>query len=110
MSEPLDVRNTKIQKSQFNCVDMSGSVFDGVNPSGCTFKNVNLGDCSFHDISFGRTIITGACFDGAEIPHGNIGDLKIAGVRVEDLLDAYKKVHGELPERPHPDRTLWPHH
>jgi uncharacterized protein YjbI with pentapeptide repeats len=110
MSEPLDVKNTRIQKSRFNCVDMSGSVFDDVNLSGCTFRNVNLGDCDFHDIFFARTIITGSSFVGAEIPHGNIAGLKIAGVQVEDLLDAYKKVHGELHETPHPDRVSWPHH
>jgi uncharacterized protein YjbI with pentapeptide repeats len=110
MGEPLEVTNTSIQQSRFNCVDMSGSVFDDVNLSGCTFRNVNLGDCDFHDISFGRTIISSSCFEGAEIPHGNIGDLKIAGVRVDDLLDAYEKVHGKLPEAPHLDRAAWGHH
>lgn len=110
MSEPLNVKNTGIQKSTFQHVDMSGSVFEDVNLSGSTFRNVSLGDCDFHDIAFGRTIISSSCFAGAEIPHGNIGDLKIAGVRVEDLLEAYKKVHGKLPETPHAERAAWGHH
>ena len=104
MGEPLDVRNMRIQGSQFNCVDMSDSVFHDVNLSGCTFRNVNLGECSFHDISFGRTVITHACFEECEIPHGNIDGLRIAGVRVEDLLDAYRQVHGGLPDPGHHDR------
>ena len=110
MSKPLEVKDAKIQKSQFNCVDMSGSVFDDVDLSGCTFRNVNLGRCDFNDISFVGTIISGSCFNGAEIPHGPIDDLKIAGVRVKDLLDAYKKVHGKLPETQHLDRLSLPHH
>jgi len=110
MPDPLDVKDTRIPKSQFRNVDMSETIFDGVNLSSCTFKNVNLGKCSFHDISFGNTVITGSCFEGCEIPHGNIGGLKIAGIPVDDLLKAYKKVHGELPEPPHQDRASWSHH
>jgi uncharacterized protein YjbI with pentapeptide repeats len=110
MDKPLDLKNTGIQRSRFRDVDLSGSVFDGVNLSGCTFRNVNLGDCDFHDISFGNTIISGSCFKGAEIPHGNIGDLRIAGIQVDDLLEAYRKVHGQLPETPHPHRVEWAHH
>jgi uncharacterized protein YjbI with pentapeptide repeats len=104
MPEPIEVKNSRIRESRFHCVDMSGSVFDDVNLSGSTFKNVNLGNCSFHDISFGHTIITHACFEECEIPHGNIGGLKIAGVAVKDLLQAYKKVHGTLPDPGHHDR------
>ena len=108
--QSLDVKGQSIQKSRFTDVDLSGSVFDDVNLSGCTFRNVNLGSCDFNDISFAGTIISGACFKGAEIPHGPIDELKIAGVPVKDLLDAYKKVHGELPKTPHPDRLSLPHH
>jgi len=110
VADPLSVENTKVRESRFRCVDMSGTTFEDVNLSGCTFRNVNLGKCSFHDISFGNTVITGSCFEGCEIPHGNIGGLRIAGVPVDDLLEAYRKVHGELPETPHPDRASWPHH
>jgi hypothetical protein len=110
MSKPLDVKNTRIQKSQFHSVDMSGSVFEDVNLSGCMFRNVNLGNCDFNDISFAGTVISGSCLNGAEIPHGPIGDLKIAGVTVKDLLEAYKKVHGKLPETPRPERLSLPHH
>jgi len=89
---------------------MSGATFDGVNLSGSTFRNINLGNCDFHDISFATTIITAACFENCEIPHGPIEDLRIAGVRVADLLDAYRKVHGALPETPHKERGSWDHH
>lgn len=109
-TQPLDVKGQSIQKSRFTNVDLSGSVFDDVNLSGCTFRNVNLGSCDFNDISFAGTIISGSCFKGAEIPHGPIEELRIAGVPVKDLLDAYKKVHGELPKTPHPDRLSLPHH
>ena len=110
MAEPLEIKNTRIAGSTFNSVDMAGTTFDDVNLSGCTFRNVNLGNCDYHDTSFGNSIITGSCFVGCEIPHGNLGDLRIAGVRVEDLLAAYVQVHGELPEMPHADRAAWPHH
>lgn len=94
MSEPLDVRDTQIRKSTFANVSMSGSVIDDVSLSGCAFKNVNLGNCDIHDISFGNTITSSSCFMGAEAPHANTGGVRIAGVRVDDLLDAYKQVHG----------------
>jgi len=110
MAKPLEVKDAGIEKSTFRNVNMSGSVFDGVNLSRCTFRNVNLGNCDFHDISFGHTVISSSCFEGAEIPHGNIGGLKVAGVPVKDLLEAYKKVHGELPPTPHADRAAWGHH
>ncbi len=109
MSEPLKIEKDSIAGSKFNNVDMSGSTFECVNLSGCTFKNVSLAKCDFHDLTFGHAIITGSCFDGCEIPHGNIDGLKIAGISVADLLEAYKKVHGELPEVPHQDRAAWPH-
>lgn len=110
MNKPLDVKNDRIQKSQFHGVDMSGSVFDDVDLSGCTFRNVNLGSCDFHDISFRSTIISGSCFAGMEICQAPVGELKIDGVPVKDLLEAYKKVHGKLPEPPHAERAAWPHH
>ena len=110
MADPLKIHDDRIPHSEFKNVDMSGTTFDDVNLSGCTFRNVNLGQCSFHDISFGNTIITGSCFEGCEIPHGNIGGLQIACVPVDELLEAYKQVHGELPPLPHAERASWPHH
>jgi len=91
-------------KSFFHQTNLAGSTFDDINLSGCSFKNVNLSGCSFHDINFSRTIITHARFEDCEIPHGCIEGLKIAGIKVGDLLDAYKKVHGELPDPGHHDR------
>lgn len=110
MDEPLKVEGARIRKSTFKNVDMSGTVFEEVNLSGCTFTNNNLGNCSFHDISFGNTIMTGSCFEGCEIPHGNVDGLRIAGIRADALLKAYRQVHGELPDPGHQDRAAWEHH
>ena len=98
------LKNSNIRNSTIVGSVLAGSTFEDTDLSGCTFKNVNLSKCSFHDISFGRTIITHACFEECEIPHGNIDNLKIAGVKVKDLLEAYAQVHGELPDPGHHDR------
>lgn len=51
MPELLDVRNTRIQKSQFNCVGMSGTKFDDANLSGTDFRNINSAGSTFDDVS-----------------------------------------------------------
>ena len=88
MGEPLDVKNTRIQKSQFKCVDMSGSVFDDVNLSGSTFRNVNLGKCTVEDACMAQTTISDFNWEGT----------RIEGILVIDLLGAYEKVHGRQEE------------
>ena len=81
-------------KSFFHQTNLAGSTFDDINLSGCTFENVNLSNCTFHDINFGGSSITHAC----------VKELKILGIKVMDLLDAYKQVHGELPDLGKSDR------
>ena len=101
-NNPIVLKNSLARNSDLNYSDMSDSKVTGIKFRGTVFEDCDFSECSFHNIAFGKTIITHACFCGSEIPHGNIGDLKIAGIRVDDLLDAYKQVHGELPDPGHP--------
>ena len=103
-NEPVELSDKKMAGSNLEWCDLTGSKFYAVHFKKSNFTGVNFSECNFHDITFGNCVITHACFDGCEIPHGNIGGLKIAGVKVEDLLEAYKQVHGELPDPGHHDR------
>jgi len=65
---------------------------------------------SFNDISFAAQLSQAPASVVPRYLTGPIDDLKIAGVRVKDLLDAYKKVYGALPETPLPAGMSLPHH
>jgi uncharacterized protein YjbI with pentapeptide repeats len=92
MTDSLNVKDKRIQKSSFENVDLSGSIFRGVNLSRCVFDDVNFGQCRINNVSLGESKITNSCFTHLEID-GNISEMRINGVLVSDLFKAYNLKH-----------------
>ena len=64
---------------------------DDVNLAGASFNNVNLAHARFTDINFSGSFFDNINFTNAAIgKHCNFTGMTIAGIAVEELLEAYR--------------------
>ncbi len=112
--------DTKYKQHEFAKADMSGTKFNGVdlsnahfwavlkrakfidcNLESCIFNDVNLSDSSYENINFSQSTfnnmnMSGVTFSNlnltnAEIRDANMEGMKINGVLVSDLFNAYEQ-------------------
>ncbi|THF74081.1 sigma-70 family RNA polymerase sigma factor [Cohnella fermenti] len=105
--------NINMHGARFDDINMSGAVFHNINMKGASFREVGLweievaqccmGDAYFHDIGregqgsrFERCDLAGTSFldcnlANADIRECDISGLRIEGIPVEELLEAYRK-------------------
>jgi uncharacterized protein YjbI with pentapeptide repeats len=112
MSDPLDIDKQLVPKSEFKCSDMSDSKFanvkmeriefEDINMNTSTFNGVNLRGCKltnvgapegfpndplyFRNCDFSGSTLEDVNLENAELTNCKIDGLKIDGVLVTDLL------------------------
>lgn len=89
-----------LSRARFFAV-MSDAKFTDTNLKDADFDDVNLGDARFNNINFSGTKITnanlsnvsisGATLENLDISNANLTGMKINGVLVSDLFDAFEK-------------------
>ncbi len=89
-SERLDVMNSDIGASVLSDVSMNGARIENAAAAGLRVLNVNASGASFDDVD-----LTGARFhntrlENAEITESCMSGMKINGILVTDLLNAYE--------------------
>ena len=82
--------------TDFNNVELPGSLFDHVNLGGAQFRSVYLTEATFRSVDFSRVTMRGVDLIDVDI-HGEVENLVINGVDVTPLIEA------EL-DRRHPER------
>ena len=92
-----------LDKARFFAV-MTGAKFMDTNLAGADFNDVNLSDSNFFNINLSKTTISnanlsqvkisGVTLENAEISDANMSGMRINGVLVTDLFEAYDKANG----------------
>jgi GNAT superfamily N-acetyltransferase len=102
--EGTSFSNCNLSHSRFQNINLQNSFYADLNFSGSQFMLVNLGGVSFQDttlegrkVFFNRCDLEGATITNSSLQNVDIKDcsmsgMKIDGISVEDLLDAYSKV------------------
>ncbi|MGD6804210.1 GNAT family N-acetyltransferase [Rossellomorea aquimaris] len=90
-------QNINLQNSFYADLNFSGSRFMLVNLSGVTFQDTTLGqeggEVLFKRCDLDGTVITNSSLQNVDIKECSMSGMKIDGISVEDLLDAYFKVN-----------------
>lgn len=86
----MKIENTKETLHATNA-NLARSVFDDVNLQGATFTNVNLSKTAFTDINFSGAKLSNLNLTNVEIEACETAGMKIRGVLVSDLFEAYKR-------------------
>ncbi|MBS0664511.1 MAG: pentapeptide repeat-containing protein [Verrucomicrobia bacterium] len=71
--------------------NLANSVFDDVNLQGASFNNVNLSKSTFADINFSGSRFDNLNFTQVEIGACDTTGMKIRGILVSDLFEAYRR-------------------
>ncbi|MGF2616038.1 GNAT family N-acetyltransferase [Rossellomorea vietnamensis] len=105
--EGTSFSNCNLSHSRFQNINLQNSLYADLNFSRSRFMLVNLGGVTFQDttlegegsqVHFMRcdlkgTIITNSSLRNAEINDCNLSGMKINGILVEEMLEAYSKVN-----------------
>ena len=105
---PFD--GARLQNGHFARADMTGTHFDGVNLADAKFfavlskaqfndtnlaeaqfHDVNLGNADFNDVNLSAAVFQNINFSDASISNANLTGMRINGVLVSDLFEAYEK-------------------
>ena len=70
---------------------LTGSHFTDVCLGDAKFENVSLANSKFHDVNMSNACLDYINMANVEITDSNIKGMKINGILVQDLLDAYNK-------------------
>ncbi len=73
--------------------DLSGSRFDDVNMSGWTLHNVNMSGMRVDDVNLAGLHVSNANLAGADFTHCRLDGMTIEGIKVTDLLAAYRNAN-----------------
>ena len=73
--------DSNLESCEFNDVNLSNSVYENINLSNTTFNNINMSNVTFSNLNL----------TDAEIRDANLQGMKINGVLISDLFDAYEK-------------------
>jgi uncharacterized protein YjbI with pentapeptide repeats len=82
--------NENLAGSEFINVNLSGAKFHDVNLSGAEFADVNLAGARFEDVALKDVVIRNANCTGLTIEDACYEHMRIDGILVTDLLDAYR--------------------
>ena len=85
----MKIQNTKETLHATNA-NLSRSEFDDVNLQEATFTNVNLSKATFTDINFSGAKFSNLNLTDVEIEACETKGMKIRGVLVSDLFEAYR--------------------
>jgi uncharacterized protein YjbI with pentapeptide repeats len=120
VAESLEISGRKLSGSTFARSNLSGAIFEDVDLSGATFRNINLRGARFSAIDFGGARFScvntgegmpreavvfsdvelhgcrfqGGSFVDVEIVGAAIDGMKIGGILVSEMMEAYKAMHG----------------
>jgi uncharacterized protein YjbI with pentapeptide repeats len=86
----IEARDCNLAGSSFTNINLSGARFHDVNLSGATIDDVNLSGWNVQDVNFSGLKITNADLSNAAIAHCLIEGMTIDGIKVTDLLAAYR--------------------
>jgi uncharacterized protein YjbI with pentapeptide repeats len=75
--------NTRLTDAQFRDVNLAGAQYVDVNLSGARFEDVALKGVVIRNANCSHLTIDDACYEG----------MRIEGILVMDLLDAYRSQH-----------------
>ena len=99
--EPLVARNADLTGSCFGDVMMRTTAFSDMNLEGSrcetgmmpqtVFQVVSLAGARFEDVNLSGAAITDANMSGVSISCANYAGMRIEGIEVIALLDAYRK-------------------
>lgn len=86
----MKIQNTKETLQAINA-NLSRSEFDDVNLQEASFTNVNLSMATFTDINFSGARLSNLNLTNVEIEACETTGMKIRGILVSDLFEAYKR-------------------
>jgi uncharacterized protein YjbI with pentapeptide repeats len=84
-----------IDDSKFLDVGMARVEFNDVNLSDATFTNINMSRVSFYGINFDRATFRAVGLNNVTIDECELAGLRIRGILVTDMIDAYTQLHGQ---------------
>ncbi len=80
-----------LRKAEFKDCNMESAIFDDVNLSGSSYENINLSGTTFNNINMSGVSFSNLNMANVDISNANMDGMKINGVLVTDLFDAYEK-------------------
>ncbi len=80
-----------LTEAVFTDTNLSEADFDDVNLSKSRFHNINLSESSITNANLSGLKISGVTLAGTEIRDADLTAMRINGVLVTDLFDAYEK-------------------
>lgn len=83
-----------IEDSRFINVGMARVEFDNVDLTDATFNNTNMSRVSFHGINFDSATFKAVGLTNVTIDDCALEGMKIGGILVTDMMDAYNEKHG----------------
>jgi uncharacterized protein YjbI with pentapeptide repeats len=77
--------------AKFTDTDLNAADFDDVNLADSRFNNVNLSGVAITNANLSRSIISGVTLAHSDIKDADLTGMRINGVLVSDLFDAYER-------------------
>jgi len=84
-----------IDDSKFINVGMSRVEFDDVCMEDATLNNINMQRATIHYVNLKGAKIRDCHLVDVEVTGGEVDGMKIHGILVTDMMDAYEKLHGK---------------
>jgi len=88
--DPMKIQNTH-ETLQAEHANLARSEFNDVNLQEATFTNVNLSKAAFTDINFTGAKFSNLNLTNVEIEACETAGMKLRGVLVSDLFEAYRR-------------------
>ncbi len=80
-----------LKNAKFSDSNLESCTFDDVDLSHSTYENINLSNSKFNNINMSNASFTNLSLENADISNANLIGMKINGVLVSDLFEAYEK-------------------
>ncbi|MGO2232601.1 hypothetical protein B6N13_03595 [Marinomonas sp. UCMA 3892] len=81
----------ELKNAKFSDSNLEACAFDDVNLSHSTYENINLSCSKFNNVNMSNTSFTNLNLENTEISNANLLGMKINGVLVSDLFEAYER-------------------
>lgn len=90
----LDVRDADLSGSSFDDANLSGATLHNVNMAGWTIDDANMAGWRVENVNLAGLRVTKANLAGATLAECRIDGMRINGVDVADLFEAYAERTG----------------
>lgn len=92
-SDCLDVKKAALIRSTLEEADLTGSLFSKVRMTNLTVREADIANSKFENSSLSGSTFKNVDFKNVALEHCALDEATIDGIRVTDLLAAYRAAH-----------------